>query len=418
MTETPQSSGGWAGKAVLILIVWVVLAGGAYWLLVVYPGRGAPKTTNPTEPARPATGGDLFDAPKPPPDPAPPAADRATVGIAYGTEKRRWLENALEEFNKTPDGKRYRIDLIPMGSLEGAQAVLAGDERIDVWSPASSMYRRVFESEWQVKRGNAPILTEETLALSPMVFVMWAERYDAFVAKYGKVNFKTIEQALNEPGGWAAIAEKPEWGLFKFAHTNPGQSNSGLMTLVLTGYDYHDKTASLSMSDILDPAYQAWLKKLEAGVSGLSNSTANMMREMVLKGPSAFDAVMVYENVAIDFLKNAEGRWGKIRVVYPPVNMWNDNPYYVLDVPWSTAEQRAGAKAFLAFLMSEPVQTRALDHGFRPGNAAVPVKFAESPFVRYAPYGVRIDLTGICENPAPEVLTNLLAGWQRTAGGR
>jgi hypothetical protein len=56
-----------------------------------------------------------------------------------------------------------------MGSLEGAQALLAGDERITVWSPASSNYRDVFEQDWEVKQGGKPILRGEALALSPMV---------------------------------------------------------------------------------------------------------------------------------------------------------------------------------------------------------------------------------------------------------
>ena len=407
MPDSPQSSGSFAVKAVLILLVWVGLAGGAYWLLVVWPNRSKPA-------ANPAAGGPALAAKV---EEAKPS-ERVKIGIAYGTEKRRWLEGALAEFNKTPDGQKYEIDLIPMGSLEGAHAVLNGDERIDVWSPASAMYRKVFENDWQVKNGATPILSAETLALSPMVFVMWDERYQAFAEHYGKLDFKTVQKALAEPGGWSAIAERPEWGLFKFGHTNPGKSNSGLMTLVLTAYDYHGKTAGLSLADILDPKYLAWLKTLEGAVSSASDSTANLMREMVLKGPSAFDGVMVYENVAIDFLGNAEGRWGKIRVVYPPVNMWNDNPYYVLDVPWSRPEQRAGAAAFLAFLMGEPVQKRALDHGFRPGNPAVAVRFAESPFVKFAPYGLQVDLNGICENPEPEVLNNLLLNWQRTAGAK
>ncbi len=93
-----------------------------------------------------------------------------------------------------------------------------------------------------------------------------------------------------------------------------------------------------------------------------------MMRDMVLRGPSTFDGLLVYESVAIDYLKSAEGRWGELRVVYPKRNMWNDNPYYVLDVPWSSADQRKAAERFLDFLLSVPVQQRSLEHGFRPGE--------------------------------------------------
>jgi hypothetical protein len=58
--------------------------------------------------------------------------------------------------------------------------------------------------------------------------------------------------------------------------------------------------------------------------------------------------------------------------------MWNDIPYYVLDAPWITAEQQAAADRFLDFLLYEPIQQTVLQHGFRPGNPAVPVKFLNS----------------------------------------
>ena len=107
-----------------------------------------------------------------------------------------------------------------------------------------------------------------------------------------------------------------------------------------------------------------------------------MMRDMVLRGPEPFDALFVYESVVIDYLKSAEGRWGELRVVYPQHNMWNDNPYYILDAPWSSADQRKAAGAFLDFLLSEPVQKQSLEHGFRPGNPEVPIKFAGQPLRR------------------------------------
>ena len=251
-----------------------------------------------------------------------------------------------------------------------------------------------------------------------MVFVIWRDRYEALVSKYQEVNFQTLSQALQIEGGWGGIAGKVNWGLFKFGHTHPNESNSGLMTLVLMAYDFHGKSKGLTPADIVDPKFQTWLGQFERGVSGLSNSTGNMMRDMVLKGPSAYDAVMVYEAVAIDYLKNAEGRWGELTVVYPRRNVWNDNPYYILNTEWTTAEQQKAAEVFLKFLMSEPMQKRSLEHGFRPGNPAVAVKFPESPFVKFAKYGLKIELPTTCQTPSPEVINNLQQTWQRSAGGR
>jgi ABC-type Fe3+ transport system substrate-binding protein len=342
----------------------------------------------------------------------------AEIGIAYGTEKQRWLEWAVSEWEKTSDGKRIKVNLIPMGSLEGARAVVSGDTRINVWSPASAAYKDIFVQEWQVKYNGNPIIKEEPLALTPMVFVVWDERYKAFVNKYHTMSLVTVHDALQEKSGWASIANQPEWGLFKFGHTHPNQSNSGMMAIVLAAYGYHKKTRDLTVSDVVEPGFQQWLSELERGTSGLSKSTGNMMREMVLKGPSSYDAMLVYESVAIDYLKNAEGRWGQLRVVYPEFNAWNENPYYIIDAPWSSRDQRKAADAFLQFLLSEPIQKEALVHGFRPANTNVPIKFADSPFVQFAGNGVQVDLQKICEPPRAEVVNNLLASWQRTQGNR
>ena len=339
--------------------------------------------------------------------------DRVKIGIAYGTEKRTWLTWAVEQFEQTKEGKEIEVKLIPLGSIEAAHAIVKGDTNINVWSPASSLYRYQLADDWKMKNSTEVIAKEEPLALTPMVFVFWDERYEQFAAKYKDASFRTISKALAEPGGWGAIAKREDWGLFKFGHTHPNQSNSGLMTLVLQAQDYHNKSTPLTVGDVTGAEFQTWAAGLWRGASGLSNSTGNMIREMVQRGPSTYDALFVYESTAIDFLKSAEGRWGKLRVVYPTRNVWNDNPYYVLNVPWSTPQQRKASERFLAFLLSDTVQRQALVHGFRPANVTVPINEPTSPFMVYAPYGLKIEMATVCDPPPPEVISNLLLSWQR-----
>ncbi len=349
-----------------------------------------------------------------------PQSDAVEINIAYGTEKQQWLEAAAAEFRSAPAGRGINVNLLGMGSMEGAAAVLEGEgtNPIHVWSPASSAYRDHFERQWRAKYSNqSPILKSENLALTPMVFVMWETRRKAFLTKYAKISFQTISDAMREPGGWGGIAGQAEWGRFKFAHTHPGRSNSGLLTLVLLAYQFSHKEHSLSGPDVEQPAFQAWLERFERGVArpggSLNHSTGTLMREMVLRGPSQYDCLLIYENLAIDYLGAAKDRWGELHVDYPEPNIWNEHPYYILDVPWSDARQRGAAAGFLKFLMSEPIQKRALEHGFRPGNPEVSVRFAESPLVSHANLGVRIDPPRMCEPPKHEVLQQLLAASRR-----
>ena len=77
-------------------------------------------------------------------------------------------------------------------------------------------------------------------------------------------------------------------------------------------------------------------------------------------------------------------------------------------MPWSSQEQRSAAAVYLKFLMSEPIQRRASEHGFRPGNPEISVRLAESPLIRHARNGLRIELPRMCEPPRAETLKKLL----------
>ena len=128
-----------------------------------------------------------------------------TINVAYGTEKTKWLEGALTAFRATPQGRRIVVKLLPMGSVQGAEAVLNGSasKPIHVWSPASSAYRDVFERDWrsEASRRSRPIARAENLVLTPMVFVFWKDRHEAFLKKYQRVNFRTLAQAMQRARG-------------------------------------------------------------------------------------------------------------------------------------------------------------------------------------------------------------------------
>lgn len=386
------------GKLIIFLVI--IACGFLAWRYLW------PKSA-PTAPGQPAAG---ETAP-------PPTTGQVAITLAYGSEKERWLKWAVEEFAKSDAGRGISVTLEKRGSVEAGQALLAGTLKAHLWAPASTLAVDGFAAEWEIKNGRKPALQTETLAVTPMVFVFWEKRYLA-LSLGGDLepdSFRAIGKALAEPTGWAGLAKQPDWGFLKFGHAHPNQSSSGLMTLVLMAYSFHD-TRELSMAQVLDAGFQQWLTGFEKAVSGLNSSTGDQMKDMVLKGPSAYDGLCVYESVVIDFLRNAQGRWGELRVVYPNPTMWADNPCLVLDAPWSSPEQRAAAARLLGFLLSEPVQRQALVHGLRPGNPAVPIKGPDSPFTAFALQGLRIDLPRVVDNPKPDVVQNLLAGWQRAVG--
>jgi hypothetical protein len=182
-------------------------------------------------------------------------------------------------------------------------------------------------------------------------------------------------------------------------------------------YEHTGKHRGLTPADVADPAFQAWFRSLERSVAryggGLTASTGTMMKEMVLRGPSQYDCLVLYENLAIDYFDKARELWDDLHVDYPEPNLWNEHPYYVLDVPWSRKPERDAAARLLEFLLSEPVQRQALAHGFRPGNPSVPVRSGDSPLVRGERFGVRLSPPAMAEPPRAEVVDNLLSLYQR-----
>lgn len=339
------------------------------------------------------------------------------IGIAYGTEKEKWLEWAVAEFAKTPEGKKVKVNLIPMGSVEGGEAILKQDKRINVWSPASSLVQDLLVDKWKKEHEDKdPIFSDAPLALTPMVIVMWEDRYDAFIAKYKDMNFKNIAEALGEKTGWAAIAQKPEWGMFTFAHTIPTSSNSGLLTLALMAYDYLDVSRDIKSAQIMDEGFLTWMATVQSNISSEESSTGKLMENMLRYGPAQLNGVVVYENLALSDIEAAEKRWGKIKIVYPTRSVWNDNPYYILDVAWSTEAQRNAAKLFQDFLLSKPAQIVARDeYLFRPANVDVPILDDKSKFSDLIKKGVvKVDVATI-SRPKAEVLEQLLVIWKRNA---
>lgn len=341
------------------------------------------------------------------------------LNIAYGTDQREWLEQAVRGFAETPDGRSVKVRLHGMGSLEAAQTILNGEKPIPfhVWIPSSSAYRRSFETEWRAShKGGGPIFRAESLATSPLVFAIWESRDEAFRRRYPEVSFHTVAEAMRMGDrGWEQINGDAEWGRFKFGHADPSRSNSGMLALTMMAYDYHDKQRALTQTDVADSAFRDWLLGVEANVSrpdgALVPSTGPLMRAMVQHGPSEFDCVLVYEGVALDFARAARDRWEGIRLVYTNPNLWNEHPYYILNTPWTSDDHRDAAETFLDYLLSEPVQKQALAHGLRPVHPAVSIRSADSPLTSKEAVraGAQIDVPLNLAQPLDvDVLRNLL----------
>lgn len=354
----------------------------------------------------------------------PPKAG-VEITVLYSTEKKEWLEAATAGFAK--EHPEISVKLAGKGSLDAAQALVDGKEQPTLWSPADSLVLSLAASDWQTKNGTQLFGAEgsadapQALVITPLIFVVWEDRAEALLKSAGgKLTWKAIRAAVVSNQGWPAVGGKPEWGFVKLGHTDPTRSNSGLQALLSMSFEYYRKTGGLSVADVLEPNYQAWVRDIEKGVSRFETSTGTFMTDMIRFGPSKYDLAVVYENLAASQLENAQGRWGNLKVYYPATTLWSDHPMALLQGPWVTESQKTAARVCLNYLRSRPVQEQALAYGFRPADPSVPVKSADphNPFNRLAAYGVQLDIPAAATAPDPAVVRNLLTMWSRVVANR
>jgi ABC-type Fe3+ transport system substrate-binding protein len=345
--------------------------------------------------------------------------DPVVIRIAYGTEKEDWLEAAATRFladSPRVQGRPIEIELEGIGSREMVLRTVDGDIQPTVLSPASSIHTELLRDEWQTRNGTSILHSgddaPQPLVITPLVVVAWEDRAEVLELDNADRLWRNLHSLLADPQGWASFG-RPEWGLARWGHTNPETSNSGIQTVVLLAYAYHEKASGLTTADILDPEFQEWFADFERAIPEFPSSTGFLMNTMLQFGPSKYSFIVVYENLAIESFDVAEGRGGSIRVYYPPANILSDHPYAILDAPWVTPDQRAAAAQFRDYLLSEETQALALEFGFRPANTAVAFDTPDSPFSRYANYGIQTDIAQSLEVPPADVINELIDLWRR-----
>jgi ABC-type Fe3+ transport system substrate-binding protein len=352
----------------------------------------------------------------PPPEPI-------VVSLLYTTEKTDWLNEVVPEFEATHpqvSGHPVQIKLASTGSRELVLAVLNGQARPDLISPASSLQISILQDQSPNVFGHSVVNSADTancrpVVSTPLVIVAWKERADVLWGENPNSRmWLKLHDALIDPNGWATYGH-PEWGYIKFGHTDPLKSNSGFQAILLMTYNYLGKTSGLTENDILSNAdYQKWFLELEGAISDFGESTGTYMKDMVAFGPSKYDMIAVYESAVIGQATNAVNRYGQLRVYYPPQTLLSDHPFCVLNADWVTPDHAQAAQMFITYLSSQPAQSVALlKYGFRPTAASVGLDQPGSPFQQFASNGFKVELPPQVAVPQGSVLNTLLDFWSR-----
>ena len=293
----------------------------------------------------------------------------------YGSEKEDWIKEVTAAFNQSNPkvgGKTVVVKATPMGSGECIEEVLTGRRKAHLISPASNAFLVLANAEAQGK-GEKPVVGKtRNLVLSPVVIAMWKPMAEALGWPNKPVGWANLKALAENKEGWASL-KYPQWGQFKFGHTHPDFSNSGLITVLAEAYAGAGKTEGLTVEDVNKPQTGQFMSALERAVVHYGSSTGFFGKKMFANGPEYLSAAVLYENMVIESYLPKYKLPFPVVAIYPKEGtFWSDHPAGIVEREWVTPEHREAAQKYIDFLMAKPQQEKAHEVWLpaRPGKLA------------------------------------------------
>jgi Ca-activated chloride channel family protein len=341
-----------------------------------------------------------------------PSTDKLELVFTYGSEKEKWISEVTREFNqgdhRTGSGKRIYVRAIPMGSGEAIDEVMEGRRQPHLISPASAAFIKLGNAQSQTRYGKDLIASTDNLVLSPVVIAMWKPMAEALGWGKNPIGWSDILALARSAKGWEEHGY-PQWGGFKFGHTHPQFSNSGLISLFAEVYAASGKTAGLTVADVNKPHTADFLSGIEKSVVHYGSSTGFFGRQMFSTGPQFLSAAVLYENMVIESYSQSNLPFPVVAIYPKEGTFWSDHPIGIVERDWVTAEHREAAKAYIQYLLQRPQQEKAIAYGFRPGAVDVPLA---SPIDEAHGVDPKEPKTTL-EVPSVPVIDAILNLWQR-----
>jgi Ca-activated chloride channel family protein len=285
----------------------------------------------------------------------------------------------------------------------------------DAWTPAASTWLSLLRSDLNGKTDPLPSEAPQSVTSTPLVLAMPEPMARAMGWPDSPIGWSDVLVLANDPQGWASRGH-PEWGRFALGKTNPTVSTSGLAATIGTLVAATGTSADLNMTKLQDPTVQSFLRDVDGDTT--LTYLANLQRaDDSGSALNYLSAVAVEEKSVLDYnAGNPSGDPGTLGQHAPPKvplvavypkegTLYSDNPYAVLNAPWSTPEKQAGAKDFLAYLSLPEQQQVFTDGNFRTADHRPGSPITASPYLTAD--GVKITLNP----PGPQILSAVRDLW-------
>jgi Ca-activated chloride channel family protein len=329
-------------------------------------------------------------------------ANALRISLAYSPEKQKLLEPLIKRFNdeRHPSGGRaVFVDAKVMNSGDVEADLAHGRSEPVMWSPSSSFWGRLLNYDTDRK-----LVADEnpSIVRTPVVIAMWEELADAYGYPQRELGYRELDELATR--GWAAVG-KPQFGAFKYVHTNPDFSTSGLSAVSASYYAAVGKREGLTAEDVTRARPR--VRRLERSIVHYGPNTLFISEEMRRRGLGYASAVAMEETTLIDFNQTSDG--AKLVAVYPSEGTFvSDNPLITLHGDWVSSAEKAAAGVFAAYLRDAVTPEVAGKYGFRPADQNA------------KPAGLVTEANGVDPDepehvltvPEPKVLARIKTAWR------
>jgi Ca-activated chloride channel family protein len=252
-------------------------------------------------------------------------------------------------------------------------------------------------------------------ANAPVVMAIWESRLNAIrdTVGYDDIGWEELLDVLNSENGWQDYGIVGGRKTVYYGHTDPYVSSTALSTLIAEYYASARANGfagrRLTLDEVRDEDIQQGVREIELLIRHYSSRTTEF-KNYIAQGPSYLDFVALEENdlIAINRGQTEFQPPERLVALYPKEGtFWHEHPFGIVNADWVTEEQKAAARVFTEFMLTEENQTYIMGFGFRPVNPNVELGF---PFEDT--YGVTVEGPAtVLDVPEPSVIAAIQESW-------
>ncbi|MGL4609007.1 MAG: VWA domain-containing protein [Trueperaceae bacterium] len=316
-----------------------------------------------------------------PNEPAPPPPGTVVVSISSSNTKQKWFDAVVTNFNasnpKTPSGKSIHVQVKHVTSGGSLEDIKNGVAQPVVWSPGSQSWIEQLNQVWQ-QRDNKPISSQvcKPTVYDPIGFAMWRPMAETLGWPDKPIGWDTLVALAKDPQGWGSYG-RPEWGQFRFGHSHPGYSNSGLLAMTSFVYGVSGQGLNLTAQDVYADDVKDAMTALEQVTAKYGRQAPDILNLMARQGPNYLHAATAPEGDTMRFNEERKAELSQPLVfIFPEEGtIWGDHPYCILDnAEWVDPEQLEAAKVFESYLLAKEQQAMAIDFYLRPIDKSISLR--------------------------------------------